>query len=167
LRQSHRNLAIDSEGRQKTDTASPALGRNPAAAARWRRSRPSVTFSSHSMSESVTHQAEPTCQGSSGARQGHARTWGLESSAPSRLMLYTGWRQPGRPRPRGVSGSLPFSVTSLPQVSRHRSLSGSSSQVRHETMMITSAARQAPDPACRRILHPSLPVNSHPGENDE
>jgi len=33
--------------------------------------------------------------------------------------------RPGRPRPRGVSGSLPFSVTSLPQVSRHRSLSGS------------------------------------------
>jgi len=36
-------------------------------------------------------------------------------------------------------------VTSLPQVSRHSSLSVSSSQVRHETMMITSAARQVPD----------------------
>ena len=49
------------------------------------------------------------------------------------------------------------SVTSLPQVSRHRSLSGSSSQVRHETMMITSATLQAPDPTCRRILHRSCP----------
>jgi hypothetical protein len=58
-------------------------------------------------------------------------------------------------------------VTSLPQVSRHRSLSVSSSQVRHETMMITSTTRQVPDPTCRRILRPSLPVNSHPEENDE